>query len=288
MVADPLRIDSRRWPLFLAIFGCLSILFAPPPRSALAADPWMCVETAGQIITLTVPSQVYHKPVASSVYMPPCYDWTPGQLPVIYLLHGGNADETQWPDLRVRQEADALIAQGAAPFVVVMPGGYYGVGLDYATFVLNDLIPAIEGRLRVRADGAGRAIGGISLGGYWALQVAFQHPDLFAAVGGHSPVTTRTGGPDDPLSLAATAPGLDRLLITLDAGNLDSLRASTVQLAGALNARGLAVALSISPGSHNRPYWRSHTADYLRFYLDAIESIPSSKPCAHARYPEEP
>jgi enterochelin esterase-like enzyme len=288
MVADPLRIDSRRWPLFLAISGWILIACAPSPRSAMSGVPWACRETAGQIITLTVSSQVYHKPVASSVYVPPCYDWTPGKLPVIYLLHGGNADETQWPDLRVRQEADALIAQGAAPFVVVMPGGFYGVGLDYATFVLNDLIPGIEARLRVRADGAGRAIGGISLGGYWALQVAFQHPDLFAAVGGHSPVTTRTGGPDDPLSLAATAPGLDRLHITLDAGNLDSLRASTEQLAGALNARGLAVALTISPGSHNRPYWRSHTADYLRFYLDAIESIPPSKSCAHARYPEDP
>jgi enterochelin esterase-like enzyme len=240
--------------------------------------PRACRETTGQIITLTVPSQAYHKPVASSVYVPPCYEWTPGKLPVIYLLHGGNTDETQWPDLRVRQEADTLIGQGAAAFVVVMPGGLYGVGVDYATFVLNDLIPGIEGRLRVRADGAGRTIGGISLGGYWALKVALQHPDLFAAVGGHSPVTTYTGGPDDPSALAGTAPGLERLHITLDAGNLDSLRASTEQLAGTLRARGLIVSLTISPGGHNRPYWRSHTSEYLRFYIDAIGTIPPALP----------
>jgi enterochelin esterase-like enzyme len=283
MVADRIGIYSRRWPLLLVAFAWALMAFAPPSQSAMGGVPWACRETTGQIITLKVPSQAYHKPVASSVYVPPCYDWTPGKIPVIYLLHGGNADETQWPDLRVRQEADALIAQGAAPFVVVMPGGLYGVGTDYATFVLNDLIPAIEGRLRVRTDGAGRAIGGISLGGYWALKVAFQHPDLVAAVGGHSPVTTRTGGPDDPFSLAATAPGLDRLHITLDAGNLDSLRASTEQLAGTLSARGLFVALTISPGSHNRPYWRAHTAEYLRFYLDAIGAIPPSTSCAHTR-----
>lgn len=230
------------------------------------------------MITLSVASTVFGRPVAASVYLPACYDWTTGALPVIYLLHGGNTDETQWPDLRVRQEADALIDQGAAPFVVVMPGGLYGVAIDYAAFVLNDLIPGIEGRLRVRTDGAGRAIGGISLGGYWALQVAFQHPGLFAAVGGHSPVTTRTGGPDDPAALAGAAPGLDRLHITLDAGDMDSLRASTEALAGTLEARGLAVALTINPGGHNRPYWRSHTAEYLRFYLDAIKSLPPGLP----------
>ncbi len=268
-----MRVGRGPWLSLLAAAGLLLISCAPTPTAAprlrMVVLPWACTETTGQIITLAVPSTAYNQPVTASIYVPPCYDWSPGKLPIIYLLHGGNADETQWPDLRVRQEADALIAKGAPPFVVVMPGGVYRDNVDYGAFVLKDLLPGIEGRLRVRADGAGRAIGGISLGGYWALKIAFQNPDLFAAVGGHSPVVTR-GAADDPSALARTAVGLARLQISLDAGILDSLHTSTVQFAATLRARGLAVTFADGVGGHNRPYWRSHTADYLLFYLNAL------------------
>jgi enterochelin esterase-like enzyme len=222
--------------------------------------------------TLSVASTVYNRPVAASVYLPPCYDQLPGPLPVIYLLHGANTDETQWPDVGVQAAADGIIAQGGRPFVVVMPGGPYQNDGDYEAFVLHDVLPGIEAQLRVSQAGSGRAIGGISLGGYWALKTGFEHPDLFAAVGGHSPVTTRSAGPDDPAALASSAAGLGRLRITLDVGDMDSLRASTEQLAGELQTRGLAVTLSVNPGGHNRPYWRAHTAEYLRFYVDALST----------------
>lgn len=272
-------------------FGLAFVACAPAHAMGLGRrpiddEPWTCTETTGHIVTLSVPSAAYNRPVAASVYEPPCYDWSPGPLPVIYLLHGGGADETQWPDLNVRTEADALIAQGAPPFVVVMPGGLYRQDVDYGAFILNDLLPGVEGRLRVSTDGAGRAIGGISLGGYWALKIAFQHPDLFAAVGGHSPVITQSAH-DDPSALGLTAPGLERLAITLDAGDLDSLRASTEQFAAALRGRGLAVTLTISPGGHNRPYWRAHTGDYLQFYLAALAPRPvAAAPSCHQAAPD--
>jgi enterochelin esterase-like enzyme len=253
----------------LVLMACAPAYASAPWRPTADLPWWMCRETSGQIVVMTIPSTAYGQPVAASVYLPPCYDWTPGSLPVVYLLHGGGTDQTQWPDLNVQTEADALIAQGAPPFLVIMPGGSYRVDVDYETFVLNDLIPVVEGQLRVRRDGGGRAIGGISLGGYWALKTAFQYPGLFAAAGGHSPVVTRDGL-DDPATLALTAEDLDRLSISLDVGQFDSLRASTEQLAAELQGRGLFPALTVSPGSHNRPYWRAHTGDYLRFYLSAM------------------
>jgi enterochelin esterase-like enzyme len=294
MVADRTAGARRRWLGLAAACGLTLIACGPWPSSSDGAETThgaahlACTETNGQIISMSVPSAVYRGLVGASVYMPPCYNWTPGKLRVIYLLHGGNTDETQWPDLRVQQEADALIAQGAPPLVVVMPGGYYSPRVDYEAFVLDDLIPGMEGRLRLRSDAAGRAIGGISLGGYWALKIAFQHPDLFAAVGGHSPVVAR-GGADDPLTLAGAALGLDRLRITLDAGDQDSLAPDTRQLADVLRGRGLDVALAINLGGHNRPYWRAHTADYLRFYLSAMapamiaSAAPSGPPLAQAQ-----
>jgi enterochelin esterase-like enzyme len=246
----------------------------PKPDPSVAVTPSVCRERAGQIRSTAVRSTIYGTSVATSIYLPPCYAAATERLPVIYLLHGGNADETQWPDLRVQPAADELIAHGAAPFAVVMPGGDYRANLDYATFVLNDLLPAIEQQFHVSTDRAERAIGGISLGGYWALKMAFRHPELFAAAGGHSPVVDR-GQADDPLALARTADGLSELAVTLDVGDADALRANTEQLARVLQARRIRVAFTAPAGKHDRVYWRAHSAEYLRFYRDALALGPS-------------
>lgn len=252
---------------------------AAVPGASHPGVPNKCLSRAGQIVQTVVASTVYGGDVPATLYLPPCYDVQAVRLPVIYLLHGGNADETQWPDLRVQLEADALIASGVPPFVVVMPGGAYRDNVDYATFIRHDLLPSIGSHFRVRTDSGGRAIGGLSLGGYWALKVAFLHPDQFAAVGGNSPVVSR-GNADDPLLLARTAEGLDRLRVSLDVGDSDSLRHGTERLAQALESRHLKVNFAVNPGGHNRSYWRAHTAEYLRFYLSAMR--PASlrrRPC---------
>jgi enterochelin esterase family protein len=244
--------------------------YAPRP----IGDP--CPAATGQITRLTISSKVYGQPVPVSVYVPPCAALSAKRLPAIYLLHGASADETQWPDLRVQAEADALMAAGAQPFVVIMPGGVYRSDIDYASFVLNDLIPSLTDRLHLQTDSAGRAVGGLSMGGYWALKLAFQHPDPFVAVGGYSPVVASRE--TDLVALAGSATGLDQLHIALDVGRADALAAGTQRLAQALQERGLAVALTLNDGGHNRPYWRAHTAEYLRFLLAALttpEPAPS-------------
>ena len=260
--------------LFLNVpIGVGSSVFNP------ASD--QCRTRAGQITRLIVPSIVYRQPILVSVYLPPCYTSSANSLPVIYLLHGGGADETQWPDLRVQAEADDLIANGAQPFVVVMPSGAYQVGIDYAAFVLDDLIPSVSDQLHLRTDSAGRAIGGISLGGYWALNIAFHHPDRFAATGGYSPVVaSRT---DDLVTLARTATGLVRLRITLDVGDSDALVTGTQQLAKTLRARELDVSFTAHSGGHNRSYWRSHTNNYLSFMLASFTSPAPRLTCRPER-----
>lgn len=241
----------------------------PSPDPDVPGTPVACRERAGKLIHAAVDSAIYRNSIDISVYEPPCYAHVSNRLPVIYLLHGGNADETQWPDLRVAPVADDLIAHGTAPFVMVMPGGDYRAGIDYAAFFLGDLLPEVERQFQVSTVRAGRAIGGISLGGYWALKLAFSHPDLFAAVGGHSPVVDR-GHADDPFALARTANGIDQLAVTLDVGDADTLGTNTERLAVVLRARGIAVAFRILAGKHDRVYWRAHTPAYLRFYCQAL------------------
>jgi enterochelin esterase-like enzyme len=267
---------GRRWcgamiGLALLVTSCAVPVRAalPTPEPSAPAAPSTCHERAGQLLHTAVGSAIYRSSIAISVYLPPCYASVSVRLPVIYLLHGGNADETQWPDLGVEQAADDLITHGAAPFVVVMPGGDYKAAIDYAAFVRGELLPYAERQFRVGTARAGRAIGGISLGGYWALKLAFSHPEIFAAAGGHSAVVDR-GQPDDPRALARAVNGLGQLAVTLDAGDADALCTSDKRLAGVLQARGIAVAFRIMPGKHDRTYWRAHTPEYLQFYWQAL------------------
>ena len=252
----------------------LIALFGGPSLWAQAQQTQQCKSEAGRIILAAVPSINYAQSVPISVYLPPCYaPDRQSSYPVIYLLHGSGADETQWPDLNVQSSADALIAHGALPFVVVMPGAVYYNPVDYGEFVIKDLLPGIERQFRVSKVRSGRGIGGLSLGGFWALKIAFLHPDLFAAVGGYSPVVDR-GDYDDPLSLASQVNirALQGLNIDLDVGDQDSLIYGTEGLAQVLRSRGLTVALTIGQGGHDRVYWRAHTYEYFRFYLDRMAS----------------
>ena len=226
------------------------------------------------MVSDTIPSRIYGTAVAVTLYLPPCYTTRMIHLPVIYLLHGANTDQTQWPDLNLRTSADKVISRTRTSFVVVMPGGEYRYDVDYDAFVLDDLIPAVESRYNVSTNPNQRAIGGISMGGYYALRLAFQHPEMFAAVGGHSPVVT-LGGVDDPLDLARRAKELGWLRVWLDAGDQDPLRAGAADLAAVLQARSVAVTFSVNPGAHDRPYWRAHSEEYLDFYANAITTTAS-------------
>jgi enterochelin esterase-like enzyme len=258
----------------------LIALSSTPRLWAKAQQTWQCDIESGHIVRTTVSSAIYGKPVSVNIYLPPCYSADRLSLyPVIYLLHGGAADETQWPDLNVQLSANALIGQGAPPFVVIMPGAAYYEKIDYGAFVIKELLPGIESQYRVETLRSRRGIGGLSLGGYWALKIAFLHPDLFAAVGGYSAVVAR-GYSDDPLPLArqADVQTLRDLSIALDVGNQDSLAYATNELAQALRARGLTVSLTIGQGGHSRAYWRAHTSAYFRFFLNTIaptREVPS-------------
>ena len=260
-----------------------SVILAAARQTQTPAASTTCHETHGNIITTSVLSQVYDADIPVSIYLPPCYDSQVYDLPALYLLHGANADQTQWLDVNLRLSADKVISETRTPFVVVMPGGEYRYSVDYGTFVLNELLPMIERQYKVSPNADERAIGGISLGGYWALRIAFEHPKLFVAAGGHSPVVSGYGV-HDPLRLARTATGLGRLRVTLDAGNADALRVGASQLAGVLRKRRVSVSFAVHPGEHNRPYWRAHSEEYLAFYVQSFTAsggwqfIPSLKP----------
>lgn len=205
--------------------------------------------------------------------------------PLLVFLHGktsgydGNESNVNGDFLA------ALASLGRdAPDVVFPSGGpdsYWharGSG-DWGAYVLREVIP--DAVRRLHADGHRVAIGGISMGGFGAFDVARRAPGRFCAIGGHSAAMwlrgadTAPGAFDDAQDFArndlvATAQlhgrapwGAARLW--LDGGTADPFRSADEAL-----AKALGIPMHHWAGGHDGTYWRAHYATYLRFYAAAL------------------
>lgn len=152
------------------------------------------------------------------VYLPRGYSAESGRRwPVFYYLHGLGGHERNWTqDGKLDHAADRL----ALDAIVVMPDGddsFYidsarpidydrcradGTGLflpgeqppdttcvrkrSYETYIIEDLVGWVDARYRTIARRDGRAIAGLSMGGFGAMGLALRHPDRFAAAASHS------------------------------------------------------------------------------------------------------
>ena len=113
---------------------------------------------------------------------------------MLYYLHGLGDNEQMFlrsggwsmiQDLWERRELGEFIivtpAAGSSFYLNSRDGQY-----RYEDFLLQEFLPFIEGRYRVRAGRTSRGLAGISMGGYGALRLAFRRPDLFGSVATHS------------------------------------------------------------------------------------------------------
>lgn len=217
-----------------------------------------CTASRGTDITMTRDQQ------RILVHLPPCYDEHPNQrYPVIVLIHGAGADESQWTDIGMTRESDRLTgAAEIAPAILVMPDFGNNSAAKEADLVIDGVVPWIDSRYRTLPDPGHRAVGGISRGGGAALFAAAMRPDVFGIVAAHSPAIS---GDLNQLRDGLTALGGT---IRIDVGADDGLRDSAVRFADSLTSAGIAVDVRVSPGRHDRAYWRAHVDDYLRFYAE--------------------
>ena len=141
-----------------------------------------------------------------TVYTPAGYETSGKRYPVLYLLHGMGGDEEAWISLgRTAQILDNLIAQGKAkPMIVVMPNGNASQeaapgetsrGLLPPTTQLPktmegsyeqafpDIVKFVEKNYRTIKSKSGRAIAGLSMGGFHSMHISKQYPDMFNYVG---------------------------------------------------------------------------------------------------------
>jgi len=126
-----------------------------------------------------------------NVVLPAQYDQTTDRYPVLYLLHGLTGNYANWARMGVPRYARAY------DLIVVMPDGgnaWYvnwakteeGQKNDWEDAIIKDMIGHVDATYRTIAKREGRAINGLSMGGYGALTLGLKHPDLFCSIGSHS------------------------------------------------------------------------------------------------------
>jgi enterochelin esterase family protein len=228
------------------------------------------------------------------VYTPPGYDrQADASYPVLYLFHGSGDTEATWTVLgRAHVILDNLLAQQKAqPMVIVMPDGHAaptqpvgsgagGLSQNLVAFqkdLLEDVLPFVEAKYRVRREAASRAIVGLSMGGGQSLTIGLKHPELFGWVGGFSaavfdPETTLAGALADPWATN----GKLRLL-WFACGKDDRLVDNNRQLAALLQKHGIRHEFRATEGNHSWPVWRRYLAEFipLLFTGDATRTQPT-------------
>lgn len=183
-----------------------------------AAAPWG--EPAhGAVVTDTFWTQALGTRKQVIVYLPPSYGHAPvRRYPAAYYLHGITGNETNWTKAgELHLVMDSLVASGTPEMIVVMPDGddgwyttwnslpsydacrrapparesaeaYCVPWPHYDDYVARDLVQFIDRKYRTYATRERRAIAGLSMGGFGAMTLAFQYPDVFSAAASHSGV----------------------------------------------------------------------------------------------------
>ncbi len=250
---------------------------APPPTQTLVptATPTPVCATPGRIETGYYPSLVDGPQRVFRIYLPPCYGQDGRVYPVLYLLHGNGQDETKWDSVGIDEAADrGVFSRLLPPVIIVMPAGgwamYHTSGgpWSFEAVIVDYLVPYIDATYCTWRVPAGRAIGGISRGGYWALEIAFRHPADFASVGGHSAALLDTAaGPDLNPQYTGLTPGLGALRVYLDAGANDlGVLSNLERLHEDMVDAGIPHEWYLNEGGHDDTYWTSQSANYLAWY----------------------
>jgi enterochelin esterase-like enzyme len=117
------------------------------------------------------------------IYTPPGYDKSNESLPVLYLLHGGGDNDKSWPTVgKANFIMDNLIAEGKIkPMIVVMPDASIDVKV-FTTDLIDNILPYVENKYRVKANAENRALAGLSMGGLHTLNTGLAHSDKFAYI----------------------------------------------------------------------------------------------------------
>ena len=144
---------------------------------------------SAQVDTIDVYSKAMGRSIKVQVTKPDKYESRNMAYSVVYLLHGHGDNFGAWSRNRdLWKDADDHLF-----IFVCVDGGtswYFDSPLDqkckYETFIVDELVPYIDGHYQTVADPSHRAIVGLSMGGQGAVRLAMHHPDVWKVAGAMS------------------------------------------------------------------------------------------------------
>src|SRR6266849_853196 len=286
---NPWRPLRRAWRPLRREFFCTSLLLLVPGIQAQKAS----------VETVQFQSKLTNATLPYNVILPAEYRASSvTRYPVLYLLHGFGGHYSDWV-------TRTNVADYAAPYrmIVVMPegnNGWYtdstGVATDkYESYILKELIPDVQKRYRTIEARYGRAVTGLSMGGYGSLKFGLKSPDTFVFVGSLSgALAAATWTEDDLKNLKAIRDSVFTVFgptgsdvrkandvyeitrglsaarvaalpyIYLDCGTEDFLISLNQQFAALLREKKIPHEYRELPGAHNWAYWDQQIPEVLR------------------------
>ena len=203
------------------------------------------------------------------VYTPPGYTQnTKQRYPVLYLFHGSNDTAGGWVLAgQANYILDNLLAERKlVPMIVVMPFGHavpFTSPRDiqatnsavYEKYLLEDVLPLVETKYRVKKDRDHRAIAGLSMGGGQSLSIGFHHLHLFSAIGAFSAAA--------PQNLDTQGLAKNKLkVLWFGCGKDDSLFQRSADLDALFTKRDIAHTFRVTPGAHTYTVWRQYLGEF--------------------------
>ncbi len=248
----------------------------------------------------TVASAALGRTMKYRVLLPEGYEQSGARYRALYLLHGLAGDYMDWST-----RTDLATIARSVPLVIVMPEGenaWYTNAADkgprFEDYIADDLVKDVESKYRVIRSRYGRAIAGLSMGGYGALKIGLKRPATFAAAAGFSsalgvtdpkfddgltaykeqlykiygPAGSETRTANDILLVVEKAVPARAPALYLDCGTEDGLLDSNLELAAALKKRGLAYEYHEVPGAHTWDYWNRRIQAFLPWLMRAFRA----------------
>ena len=224
-----------------------------------------------------------------TIYTPAGYEGGKEKYPVLYLLHGMGGDEDAWTATgRVAEIMDNLIAAGKAEsMIVVMTNGctqhvaapgysHEGMWRPYMSGSMDgsfeamfpSIVEWVDSHYRTKAKKAYRAIAGLSMGGFHAMQISKEYPRMFDYVGLYSAAIFR--GKEGIETYDNLEEKLDRQfsegvkLYWIGIGEDDFLYDENVRYRALLDDKGYPYTYCESEGGHIWRNWRIYLSAYAQ------------------------
>ncbi|HEX4668719.1 MAG TPA: alpha/beta hydrolase-fold protein [Solirubrobacterales bacterium] len=252
----------------------------------LAATVFAPVDRHGaRLVHIEVHSKAVGRDLGVNVLVPPRAG-PRGERSLLVFLHGRGGSEVTFNDAVFRGLPSLHGRRG--PVVAFPAGGVHGywhdrADGDWGKWVMDEVIPLVIRRFGI--DPHRLAIGGISMGGFGAYDIALKNPGRFCAVGGHSPALwfdgseTAPGAFDDRadferndvVEAVQTDPdAFGDTRVWNDYGDEDPFRVYDEGFIAALRAGDADLSAHSWPGAHEGGYWDAHWPAYQRFYVNAL------------------